>query len=99
MLCLDAVGEAPKVWSTYCCDRMLTNHGYTENRALDMSGAPSAPLSKVTRRFESSWSGAVRTLAVIGSHISNPEISTCLAESVGEDVCYVGTTSWFSINR
>ena len=52
----------------------------------------SAP-SKVTRRFESSWSGAVRTLGAVGSHISSLEVSTCPVESVDEEVCSAGTTS------
>ena len=35
---------------------------------------------------------------MIGSHISRPEVSTCPAESVDEEVCCAGTTSRVSIN-
>ena len=57
----------------------------------------SAPC-KVMRRFKSSWSGAVRTLGAIGSHISRPRVSTCPAESVNEEVCCARTISRVSIN-
>ena len=58
----------------------------------------SAP-SKVTRRFESSWSGAVRTLGATVLHISSPEISACLVEFVDEEACCAGTITQVSINR
>ena len=58
----------------------------------------SAP-SKVTRRFESSRSGAVRTLGATVSRVSSPEVYACLAESVDEEACCAGAISRVSINR
>ena len=46
---------------------------------------------KVAGRFQSSWSGGTRTLGTSGSHKSSGETSTCLAESVGEEVCCAGS--------
>lgn len=39
-----------------------------------------------TRRFESIWGGAVRTPCTGVPHIGSAEKSTCLAESVDEEV-------------
>ena len=81
------------------CDGMLTNDGYIGKSGVrHVRGTISAP-SKLTRRFESIWSGAVRTLGTTVSHISSPEVSTCPAESVDEEVCCAGITSRFYINR
>ena len=41
----------------------------------------------------------MRTLVASGSQISNPEISTCPAESVDEEMRCARTISRFSINR
>ena len=60
-------------------------------------GTINAP-SKVMRRFESSRSGAVRTLGATLSHISSPEVSACSAESVDEEACCARAITLVSIN-
>ena len=100
MLCLDAMGAGPKDLSTFSaameCWPMM---GTQKNGASKhVRGTISAP-SKVTRRFESSWSGAVRALGGSGSHISSPEVSTCPMEYVNEEVFCAGAMGRFSINR
>ena len=41
----------------------------------------------------------MRTFGASRSHISSLEVSTCLAESVDEEVFCAGTMGRFSINR
>ena len=41
----------------------------------------------------------MRTLGATMSHISSPEVSACPAESVDEEACCAGTTSWVSTKR
>ena len=82
----------------FCCDGRLANGGYTRKpHVRHVKGTISAP-SKVTRRFESSRRGAVRTLGVAVSHISSLGVSTCPEESVDEEACCARTISRGSIN-
>ena len=55
-------------------------------RVRQVGGTISAPF-KVTRRFESSWSDAVRTHGTNESFIRSTEKSLCPAESVDEEMC------------
>ena len=82
------LARLPDVEQPFCDGRMLIGDGCAEMGRQTCQGYRQHP-SRLTTRFESSWSGAVRTLGTHGSYIGSAENSTCAAESVdrGFELC------------